>query len=341
MRELTGFLRGINLGGWLSQCRLEKEHMDSFIQKQDIEKIRDFGLDHVRLPIDYALVETEDGEPLPEGYIYIDNCMDWCEACGLHVVLDLHRTYGYRFEEASQCRAFFETPALQERFYALWEKLAARYGSRSHVAFDILNEVVDASVTDSWNRIAASAVSHIRKFAPDTWILIGGANYNHICSLPTLLPPPDAKTAYSFHFYEPMLITHQGAYWSKGMPSDFRASFPRPAKEYVAISEKQLNGKFGGFCKLAAPDAQNEDLFLPAFQAAAALAEERKVPLYCGEYGVINNAEVSTALAWHKALHNVFEQFHIGRAVWSYKEMDFGIIDPHYKEVLSQLLPLL
>ena len=305
MRELTGFLRGINLGGWLSQCRLEKEHMDSFIQEKDIQRIKSFGLDHVRLPIDYALVESEDGTPLPEGYRYIDNCMDWCEACGLNVVLDLHRTYGYRFEEASQCRAFFETPSLQERFYALWEKLAARYGSRSHAAFDILNEVVDASVTEAWNHIAAKAVSHIRKYAPDTWILIGGANYNHICSLPTLLPPPDDRIVYSFHFYEPMLITHQGAYWSKGMPADFRASFPLPAREYIALSE------------------------------------ERNVPLYCGEYGVINNADVSTALAWHKALHNVFEKFHIGRAVWSYKEMDFGIIDPHYEEVLPRLLPLL
>ena len=59
MRRFVGFEKGINLGGWLSQTELTREHMDTFITEEDFRKIKAMGLDHVRLPIDYELVEEE------------------------------------------------------------------------------------------------------------------------------------------------------------------------------------------------------------------------------------------------------------------------------------------
>lgn len=75
MRKFEGFEKGINLGGWLSQNTLTKEHMDSFIKESDIEKIASMGVDHIRLPIDYSVIETEDCEDIESGYTYIDNCL--------------------------------------------------------------------------------------------------------------------------------------------------------------------------------------------------------------------------------------------------------------------------
>ena len=50
MRKFEGFQRGVNLGGWVSQCvSRDKEHFDTFITKKDIEQIAGWGLDHVRL----------------------------------------------------------------------------------------------------------------------------------------------------------------------------------------------------------------------------------------------------------------------------------------------------
>ena len=40
MMELKGYQKGINLGGWLSQCvSYTKEHFDTFILEDDIKKI--------------------------------------------------------------------------------------------------------------------------------------------------------------------------------------------------------------------------------------------------------------------------------------------------------------
>ena len=70
---------GINLGGWLSQCCHEVEHYETFIKEEDIEQIAAWGLDHVRIPVDYEVLETETGEPIENGYGYIKQVLDWCE----------------------------------------------------------------------------------------------------------------------------------------------------------------------------------------------------------------------------------------------------------------------
>ena len=119
MKTWNGFEKGINLGGWLSQWDLtDREHLETFITEQDIQDIRAMGADHVRLPVDYSLIEEEDGTPKDENFIYIDRCLEWCKKAGLHVLLDLHKTAGYAFDEAKDCASFFESPALQERFCA-------------------------------------------------------------------------------------------------------------------------------------------------------------------------------------------------------------------------------
>ena len=75
MRKFEGYQKGVNLGGWLSQAdEKTKEHYDTFILREDIEKIASWGCDHVRLPIDYIVIESEDGDMLEDGYAYVDNC---------------------------------------------------------------------------------------------------------------------------------------------------------------------------------------------------------------------------------------------------------------------------
>lgn len=38
MRTLDGFKKGVNLGGWLSQGPLDKEHLDTFITEKTLQE---------------------------------------------------------------------------------------------------------------------------------------------------------------------------------------------------------------------------------------------------------------------------------------------------------------
>lgn len=95
MKEWKGYRKGMNLGGWISQCKYEKKHYDTFITEEDIKRIAGFGVDHVRLPLDYEVIQAPDGQWLEDGFAYIDRCIAWCKKQKLNIVLDLHKAPGY------------------------------------------------------------------------------------------------------------------------------------------------------------------------------------------------------------------------------------------------------
>ena len=236
MKKLLGFTHGVNLGGWLSQCDHTKERYDTFIVEDDIKEIKSWGLDHIRVPVDYNLVEDEEGNYLEEGFAYIQKAIDWAGKYGLNMVLDLHKTYGYSFDAAEEESGFFDNEAYQERFYKLWDQFASRYGKYSdRLAFEILNEVTDKEYSDTWNRISGECIQRIRKFAPDIKILIGGYYNNSIEALKDLSMPVDENIVYNFHCYEPLIFTHQGGWWVPGMDTSFRMPFDVPYSEYTKM----------------------------------------------------------------------------------------------------------
>ena len=342
MKTMNGFMHGVNLGGWFSQCVHTTEHYDSFISEEDIRRISGWGLDHVRLPIDYELVEDRDGNYIEEGFSRIAEVLQWCSRYGLNMVLDLHKTYGFSFDDGEEESGFFENEEYQERFYRLWEQLASRFGGhRDHLAFELLNEVTDKEYCAKWNSIAAQCVRRIRAVCGDIRILIGGYYNNSIEALKDLDPPCDENIIYNFHCYEPLIFTHQGAYWVKGMDTDFRMPLDLTYGEYSENTRMQI-GQFSTGVEGFDPGRKfGAEFFSELISEAVSVAEERNVALYCGEFGVIDRAAPEDALEWYRMICSVFDRYGIGRAAWSYRMMDFGLIDDHMKDVSEELIGLL
>merc|ERR1719410_710025 len=67
-------------------------HRETHITKIDLQRIRELGMNAVRLPFGYWVVMAPSAsEPYVGPAIeYIDRAVEWAEECGLQVVLDLH-----------------------------------------------------------------------------------------------------------------------------------------------------------------------------------------------------------------------------------------------------------
>lgn len=122
-------IRGVNVGGWLNiepfitpsffenfgardgvvdewtltsklgrtQTALKlEEHYSTFITRKTFSDIRAAGLDHVRFPFGYWIVETYSGDPyLPQvSWRYLLRGIEYCRQNGLRVNLDLHGAPG-------------------------------------------------------------------------------------------------------------------------------------------------------------------------------------------------------------------------------------------------------
>lgn len=340
MQEFTGYKRGINLGGWLSQCEPNKEHYDSFISESDIKRIAEWGLDHVRLPIDYELVANKDGAYIEEGFQYIDDCLEWCHKYGLNMILDLHKTAGYTFDET--VNEFFVSQQLQDRFIALWEQLAKRYGRYNDcLTFELLNEVVELNVAELWNSIIQRAIECIRKYSPSIKIIVGGVQNNSIFTLKLLDKPYDENIVYTFHFYDPLIFTHQSAYWVDKMPEDFTTEYPNDYHTYLQETKNYLPDVHLRTYQDLVIDRIDQRFFESVFAEAIDLCRMRNVPLYCGEYGVIDRAGLASTVNWYSDIYHTFEKYGMSRAAWTYKGKDFGITDDHYSSILDTLINLL
>ena len=343
MRDFTGYVHGINLGGWLSQCDYSEDRYNSFITEKDFEVVKNWGLDHVRIPVDYNLVEDAEGNYKEEGFARLQKAIDWCRKYGLHMILDLHKTFGFSFDIGENETGFFENEEYQERFYRLWEEFAKRYGMNTDMlCFELLNEVTDKAYCDTWNRVSTTCIKRIRAFAPDMRIIIGGYYNNSIEGLKDIAEPVDDKVVYTFHCYEPLIFTHQGAHWVDGMNTSFRMPFESTYKQYAENSASN----FGSWqslevSNLAGFDPEKQlgiEYFEKLVEEAIRVAEERNVPLYCGEYGVINFATPEDTMKWYRQICACFDKHHIARAAWIYKEMDFGIADAYLDSVRDEVL---
>lgn len=342
MRDFTGFVRGINLGGWLSQCldHYNENHYSSFITEEDIKEIAGWGLDHVRLPIDYNVIQNEDGSFIESGFKHVDDAVAWCEKYGLNIILDIHKAKGYVFDDENYC-SFFTNAEEQRDFVFLWEELAKRYGNRDFIVFELLNEVTLEEFAKPWNEIVAKTIPAIRAIAPLTRIVVGGIFNNSIYGLTLLDKPYDENIVFTFHCYSPLVFTHQKAGWVPKLPSDFACTFPISVNEMREYSTKYFGSEFDEEFEGLEGKMMDAGYFKKMFERAIMTSEKFDVPLYCGEYGVIDQADSKSTVAWYEAIHQAMVDCNISRAAWTYKKMDFGITQECVASVKDKLIALL
>lgn len=344
MKRFEEFQKGVNLGGWISQYyRRDEEYFNTFITEADIEEIAALGFDHVRVPVDYNVLEDEDGNVLEAGFKHLEDCRRWCADRGLNMLIDLHECYGYSFDPLKDMdrRAFFYDEALQARFLNLWREIAERFKDHAdQIAFEPLNEIVLYDVAQAWNDLAGRYIELMRTIIPDCRLVIGGVCYNSVLTVPLLDLPTTEGIIYNFHCYEPLIFTHQGAYWVDGMPEDFRIGYPRTLEEYRAAGE-MLDAEVTGGVQTEGIREIGEAFFEDVFALAIEKAAEDDVPLYCGEYGVIDLADNADKLRWLKDIHAVMNKHGIGRALWTYKERDFGMQDEQFADIREEFIRIL
>ena len=106
MRKIDGLLRGMGIGGWLTNYKRfnvlskerrmiltigDMEHFDSYITESDVAYIASLGMDHIRLGFDQLGLEER---PFfyRQGIVEIlHQFVDWCHKYHLRAVLNLHK----------------------------------------------------------------------------------------------------------------------------------------------------------------------------------------------------------------------------------------------------------
>ncbi|XHR28467.1 MAG: glycoside hydrolase family 5 protein [Chthoniobacteraceae bacterium] len=316
--------RGTNISHWLSQSDQRGELRRAKFTQADVERIAQWGFDHIRLPVDEEQLWDEAGRPDREAFDLLDNGLDWAAQAGLKVVVDLHLLRSHCFCDQNDPRLFTD-PQEQIKFVTFWRELSNRLKCRpiEQVAYELMNESV-AHDPEDWNRVASAAYRAIRELEPQRVIVLGSNQANSVFTFQQLWVPEDHATLLTFHYYHPMLITHYKASWWPG-GGDYDGPIQYPGEQIPAQTLSSLplplHDRLSAFNRHYDRETMAADLAQPL-----AVAAKTGLPLYCGEFGVHSTVPLELRKAWYRDWISVLDQNHIGWANWDYRGC-FGIVD--------------
>jgi endoglucanase len=331
--------RGINLSMWYAQSSdYSAARLASFITPADFQLVHDLGFDHVRLSIDPEPLIDNGGEPgsasaplpivdpdaplsqtamlplRPEAMARLDETVRQITATGLVVVLDIHPGETW----AKETFADEGTP----RFLYFWRSFAHHFAATDpeKVFFEVLNEPHGLSFP-RWSRKQTRAVAIIRKQAPLHTIVVSGVDYSSINGLLAVEPLTDPNIIYTFHDYEPMTFTHQGASWAgpglaelRGVP--YPSTPENVAPLLAALPDDSMRNSLQLYGILHWDIATMDQ----RIKMAANWGEENHVPLWCGEFGVYRDfAPAPDRARWIADMRTTLEKHGIGWNMWDYQ----------------------
>jgi len=119
--------RGVNIGGWLvleswikpslynnngvaggtgewgfceklgkQKCQqVLTQHWDTWVTQSDLQTLKNSGINYLRVPVGYWIVDIQAGEPFVQGGLgYLQRLLGWANTLGLDVIVDLHGAPG-------------------------------------------------------------------------------------------------------------------------------------------------------------------------------------------------------------------------------------------------------
>jgi endoglucanase len=313
--------RGINLGNLLEAPK----GVDWGVTLKDeyFQIIKDAGFDSIRIPIrwsDYA----SNSRPYtiePSFFEKVDYVITNALEAGLVAVINIHH-----YEE------LINDPANhRERFLYLWDQIAGHYEDYpDDLLFELLNEPHEPKepsneptneqhqkiTAELWNTFLFEAVTVIRQTNPRRNIIVGGFDWNSILGLSKLwLPPCDKHIIATFHYYDPFEFTHQGA----------------PVED--VNTDAWIGTKWEG-----TPD--QVEVIQEHFDQVYKWSQENNRPVYIGEFGAHEKADMDSRFQWTSTCVKEAEQRGFSWAYWEFCS-EFGAYDDNKDEWTDLLRALI
>lgn len=316
--------RGFNLMAFFSAFSSNSQYGDQMLKESDLQWIRDWGFDYVRLPFDYwffvdgtwretrhmALDEIRNIDE--RALERMDRAVELCAQYGLHVTVNMHRAPGYCINgwEREPLNLFKDAQA-EDAFAFFWDLLARRYRgySREQLSFNLVNEapnVGDKMSREDYRRVMLRGQRVIHDISPDRIVIIDGTGVGREVVLNLL----DEPVAQAFHAYDPFRLTHYKATWVGD-----NADWPVPQWPYP-----NEDGSYSGAKDLAIQFAPWAELV------------RQGIGVHCGEFGCYRYTPHKVFLPWMEEVLSLLKQHDIGFALWNFRG-DFGILDSKRSDV--------
>lgn len=315
--RLERLTRGVNLSHWFSQMhhgKHEAEWFDRYLGEADIRLIAAAGFRHVRYPVEFEMFldEAHPAVLRPEFLARFDTALDRMRAAGLAVIVDWHAREETKHRVATD-------PAFATRAVELWGAMARHLASRDPewVFLETFNEPAAKMTPEQWAPIQDRMIDAIRAAAPQHTIVVSPCRWSGIDDLLEMPLHRQTNLVYNFHFYEPMVFTHQAAAWPE-MGLEPVAGLRYPVE---SVSKRENLARVGTGEGRRHVEAYAADRAWLAERLATVREWQQRhgLPVTCNEFGVYAKvAPREDRLRWIRDARELLEEAGIGWTMWDY-----------------------
>ncbi|MBN1124294.1 MAG: glycoside hydrolase family 5 protein [Sedimentisphaerales bacterium] len=283
--------RGVNIIGydpiWRSQDRAR-------FQEKHFRLIKEAGFDSVRINLHAFrhMDANNDYQLSPAWFETLDWAVKNALANKLAVILDLH-----------EFNAMGDDPVGRKPlFLAFWKQVSVHFrNAPDSVVFEILNEPCRGVTAELWDQYYHEALAIIRKDNPTRAVILGPPNWNSVDKLNEFkLPEDDRNIIVTVHYYKPMSFTHQGASWTPTYRKKTGVKWPTSEKDKQAV--------------------------VAEFKKVHDWAQEQKRPIFLGEFGAYDRADMESRVQYTSFVARTAEKFGFSWAYWQF-DSDFIVYD--------------
>lgn len=316
----VSFDRGVNISHWMAQHSQGQYATPDKFNAQDAQWIAEQGYDHLRVPVDGRILFNTEGRLITEMLQPFTQALAWAKANSLGVIFDMHYLPGNAFLTDAEDNLLWKDPQLMADAANFWRQLAVYYkGEGELLRFELLNEAV-APNNEDVNRMNLALVRAIREVDTQRIVYVSSNLWGQFSTAKDVdVFVDDNKVHYTFHYYHPMLFTHQKASWT-----DFGRLYNKDVKfpdrlvdlgDYLPEGHYALNDEHTDI---------SEERVIREFAELALWAKQNKAKVLLSEFGVINHADDESKHRWASLIGKLCKQHGFGWSVWDYKS-DFAI----------------
>ena len=364
--------RGINLDQWVTWPPESSWGDDTVlfpfpewrrhVGEAELATLKAAGFDFIRMPVDPApFLSSVSADSRDRLLRELRDAVGLINRAGLKVVVDIHLIPHGAVEPTGMEGVMAGEPAF-EAYLDVVRDLGRTLSAEDpvKVAFELMNEPgteCDAAGKAKWNAMLGKLFAAARSSATQQTLILPGGCGGSAEGLAAVDPAtiPDDNVIWTFHSYQPFLLTHQGAEWAgdfiryvTGLPYPLDAlpknEFERTMETIrQRIRDEAPAARRAGMLayldeQVAAIDSREElsATMEAPFQIIADWAKAHAIPpgnIFLGEFGMIRQEYGSPFLmpgewraAYGRDVIALAERHGFAWAIWSYGGA-FGIVD--------------
>lgn len=285
-------LRGVNVDMFYYVETNNPTAVWNYVDEWALDQIQAAGGNLVRLCLNaYMIAEMDPVRLRTDNLTKYREIIDWCMERDIYVVLDLHSPPGCNEVDDG---SFWQAEQVEQNtadFLDLWRLLAAEFAEDTTViGYDLFNEPRPPNEEDWWG-LVDEAVRVIREVDTNHIIVVEAPLGSR--SQPFQLVN-DPSILYSFHFYEPLAVTHRAANWSGDTLMPTNAVYPGAVLTgQTELTYAQPGTMISGTCDWM--EISTTNITAPAgsgYATLVAFAQNGFADIYFDDFSVTRNGEV-------------------------------------------------